>query len=274
MPAADAFGPLGPDSGRPGYDITAFWARGGIGGLVTDPDAPQIARQPPAFGDRIASLGLALGVVAALFGRRAGDEPSQVTSSLLGAAAWVAASDLVSISEEDDSSLVKEPAPPLTTSYRCGDGRFLIINLMQTERYWADFCEATGADYLAADSRFVDSANRAEHPEDLRAAISRLIASRTLSEWQDAFAAYDLPWSPVQTIRELAADPQVTANRFLADVHGSEGMRLVRAPFTIDGGADTLPRGPELGEHTESILLENGWTWTDIEDLKSTGAIL
>lgn len=270
----DAFGPLGRESSRPGYDITAFWARGGVGGLVTDPDAPQVARQPPAFGDRIASLGLALGVVAALFGKRAGGQASHVTSSLLGAAAWVTASDLVSITPDDDPSLVKEPAPPLTTSYRCADGRFLIINLMQTERYWADFCAATGADHLAADQRFVDAAARGKHPEDLRAAITQLIAGRTLADWEDAFAPYDLPWSPVQTMRELASDPQVAANRFLVDVEGAEGMRLVRAPFTIGDGPDTLPRSPELGEHTESILLESGWTWADIDGLKSSGAIL
>jgi crotonobetainyl-CoA:carnitine CoA-transferase CaiB-like acyl-CoA transferase len=270
----DAFGPLGADSGRPGYDITAFWARGGIGGLVTDPDAPDIARQPPAFGDRIASLGLALGVVAALFERLAGGPSRQVTSSLLGAAAWVAASDLVSIRVDEDLSRLKEPPPPLTTSYRCADGRFLIINLMQTERYWADFCAATGDDRLGADPRFADSVSRGENAEELRDSIARLIGSRTLTEWRDAFAAYDLPWSPVQTMTELAFDPQVEANRFLADVRDVEGMRLVRAPFTIDDGPETLPRSPELGEHTESILLENGWSWADIDGLKSAGAIL
>lgn len=97
----DAFGPEGAGSGAPGYDITAFWARGGVGNMLTEPDAENVVRQPPSFGDRIASLGLGLGIIAALLQRERGGGVRDVSASLMGAAAWVTASDLVSLSPQD-----------------------------------------------------------------------------------------------------------------------------------------------------------------------------
>jgi len=268
----DAFGPLGPDSADPGYDITAFWARGGIGALVTDPDSERIAKQPPSFGDRIASLGLAAGVLGALVGKVRNGEGAAVTSSLMAAAAWVGASDMLT-GEQPEATPRKAPATPLTTSYRCADGRHLMINLMQSERYWIDFCTTIGAEDLMTDPRFIDFAARGQHPEELHAEIAKRIAAAPLSSWRETFAGFDGPWAPVQTVHEAAQDVQVRANGFLRPLDDGSGGELVRAPFTVGEVPDTLPRAHELGEDTEALLLEFGIAWEDIEDLKARGAI-
>jgi crotonobetainyl-CoA:carnitine CoA-transferase CaiB-like acyl-CoA transferase len=269
----DAFGPVGPDSADPGYDITAFWARGGIGALVTDPDSERIAKQPPSFGDRIASLGLAAGVLGALVGKVRNGEGSAVTSSLMAAAAWVGASDMLTGEQVAEATPRNAPATPLTTSYRCSDGRHLMINLMQSERYWTDFCKAIGAEDLTSDPRFLDFAARAQHPDELHAEIATRIASEPLSKWRETFAGFDGPWAPVQTVHEAAQDVQVRTNGFLRPVDDGSGDELVRAPFTVGEVPDTLPRAHELGEDTEVFLLEFGIAWEDIEDLKARGAI-
>jgi crotonobetainyl-CoA:carnitine CoA-transferase CaiB-like acyl-CoA transferase len=271
----DAFGPHGPDSGLPGYDITAFWARGGVGALLTPPGADEVVRQPPAFGDRVASIGLGLGIVAGLLQRERTGRASEVTASLMAAAAWVTASDLVSLSaeEEPEQEAVPPPAVPLTGSYRCSDGRFMMINLMQSDRYFADFCKAVGAAELTDDKRFLDHAARTEHGDELRAELQAVIGRRTLADWRRVLANFDGPWAPVQNPREFRNDPQVLANGFLRAVGDGSGTHLVRAPFTIGDVVDELPRSPELGEHTETVLLEMGWTWDEIETLKSAGAI-
>jgi crotonobetainyl-CoA:carnitine CoA-transferase CaiB-like acyl-CoA transferase len=273
----DAFGPVGPDAGAPGYDITAFWARGGIGDLVTPPGADYVAKQPPSFGDRIASLGLALGVMAGLLERERHGTGTQVSSSLMAAAAWVAASDIVSspLHIDPDAPTPVAAPTPLTTSYRCADGRFLMINLMQSERYWVGFCKAIGASELTTDERFLDATSRGRNPQDLMAELTRRIGAHPLSYWREVLAPFDGPWAPVQSVRELGADEQVQANGFIRPVDDGSGMHLVRAPFRIDGmPEETLPRAPELGEDTETFLLDAGWPWEEIEQLKANGAII
>ncbi|MEU7811108.1 CoA transferase [Pseudonocardia sp. NPDC049154] len=268
----DAFGPEGPDSALPGYDITAFWARGGVGALVTDPDASQVARQPPSFGDRIASVGLACGVMASLLGRERGLAPEPVSSSLMAAAAWVTASEIIS-HDPSAGPGARVAVPPLTGSYRCAGGGWIMLNLMQSDRYWDDFCKHLGAPELRLDERFGDGPSRDAHAAELRTALEAVFARRTRDEWSAAFATFDGPWAPVQDVTELADDPQIVANGFVRPVPEIDGMRLVRAPFTVGEVADTLPRGPELGEHTETVLLDAGVEWDEIEKLKDAGVI-
>ncbi|MDN5913580.1 MAG: CoA transferase [Pseudonocardia sp.] len=268
----DAFGPEGPDSALPGYDITAFWARGGVGALVTDPEASQVARQPPSFGDRIASVGLAAGVLASLLGRERGTGSDPVSASLMGSAAWVTASEIIS-HDPGAGPGARVKVPPLTGSYRCAGGGWIMLNLMQSDRYWDDFCKHIGAPELRLDERFADSVSRDGNAAELRAALEAVFARRTRDEWAAAFATFDGPWAPVQDVTELADDPQIVANGFVRPVPEIDGMRLVRAPFTVGEAAETLPRGPELGEHTESVLLDAGCDWDEIVRLKDAGVI-
>lgn len=271
----DAFGPEGLDSDKPGYDITAFWARGGVGELVTEPGASQVARQPPSFGDRIAAVGLASGVMAALLGRERGGAAQPVSASLMGAAAWVTASEIVSnhaAAPKPGKAPARVEVPPLTGSYRCAEGGWIMINLMQSDRYWPEFCECLGVPALAVDPRFADSAARQTHSAELRVELEAVFGRGTRDDWIVALSGFAGPWAPVRDVSEVADDPQVVANGFICPVPDTE-MRLVRAPFTVGVPAPTLPRGPELGEHTELVLLEAGHDWDQIVRLKEAGVI-
>ena len=76
--------------------------------------------------------------------------------------------------------------------------------------------------------------------------------------------------------REVHEHPQVEANGFLPIVHGADGLdfRLVAAPQHFDGES-TRPSGPapELGQHTEEVLIDLGYTWEDIDRLKTAEVI-
>jgi crotonobetainyl-CoA:carnitine CoA-transferase CaiB-like acyl-CoA transferase len=267
----DAFGSAGAESDKPGYDITAFWARGGVGTMVTPPGTARLAQQPPSFGDRIASLGLALGVLGSLLGRHRGGEAQPVSASLLGTAAWVAASQVVS--DDPRANEGRPPLlPPLAGAYACADGRWIMLNLMQATRYWEDFCAVTGSHRLT-DPRFADDSGRVAHQAELRAVLEDAFRAHTRDEWAAILADFEGPWAPVQEVWELATDPQVVANGIIRDVPEAPGLRLVQAPVTVGQPREVLPRGPELGEHTEVVLLEAGIDWEAIEKLKADGVI-
>ncbi|MEU7811115.1 CoA transferase [Pseudonocardia sp. NPDC049154] len=265
----DAFGPAGPDGDTPGYDITAFWARGGIGDLLTDPGAPTLARQPAAFGDRIAAVGLVAGVLAALQRRERTGLGGEVTTSLLDAAAWVASGELVA---PTTAAAARGGFAPLVGHYRCADDRWMTISVLQAARHWAPLCTVLGRPELTDDPRFATDEARAAHPGELRGVLEDLFRTRTQAEWCATFAGFEGSWAPVQTVAELADDPQVAANEILRPLEDGPG-RVVRAPFRLDEVAPPGRRGPEPGEHTEEVLLDVGYDWPEIGALKAAGAV-
>ncbi|WFR72599.1 CoA transferase [Prescottella defluvii] len=135
-----------------------------------------------------------------------------------------------------------------------------------------DFCKHIGAPELRTDDRFLDAERRSTHADELRAELSVVFGRCTRDEWADALATFEGPWAPVRDVSEVMDDPQVIANRFVCPVPDSD-LQLVRAPFTVGRPQETLPRGPELGEHTEVLLLEAGHTWEEIVRLKDAGVI-
>lgn len=274
----DAYGPLGAESELPGYDMTAFWARGGVADLLSHPDDVEAVRQPGAFGDRIGALGLFAGVLTALFGRERGVPAATVNSSLLHAAAWITTSPLVSAVTSAGVPPVVQTAPPtpLTASYRCLDGRWIMLCLLQSDKYWEELCRTLGAGELAVDPRFVDATARGRHGDELRGALRRIFAQHTLGEWCGRLAGFSGPWSPVQNAVELAADPQVAVNGVIdhVNVDGIGRVPVVTAPFVLGSGPERLTLAPEPGEDTEAVLLELGIDWPEIVALKELDAII
>jgi crotonobetainyl-CoA:carnitine CoA-transferase CaiB-like acyl-CoA transferase len=115
--------------------------------------------------------------------------------------------------------------------------------------------------------------------ENKRACIDLLdqaFAMKTLAEWKEALADFEGVWAPVQTVREVANDPQVIANGYIRDVVDADGQafKLVAAPLQFDETPPELSRAPAHGEHTDEVLLELGLDMDQLLDLKMKGAIL
>ena len=274
-------GPQGPDRDKGGYDATAFWSRGGIAAALTRSDAEFPTMQRPAFGDSIGAMTIAGGIAAALLQRERGGEPPIVDVSLLGTAMWVMAPDVVASKlmapGRGIPSFGRGSAPnPLANSYRTQDGRWLLLMMLQPDRYWADFCAHLERPDLAADPRYADGRGRFEHRAELIAELDRAFAERPLAAWRERFATLEGPWAPMQTAAELHDDPQAVANGYLRPVAGGEKghFALVASPVQFDERAVDLAPAPELGQHTEEVLLELGLAWDELSRLKQAGAIL
>lgn len=272
-------GTEGPDAEKGGYDAASFWSRGGLGHVLTPPDAPAPVFQRAAFGDSIGAMTLAGGVAGALFERERTGHVPVVDVSLLGTAMWVLAPDIIAsgVLPGGIPSFSRTEAPnPLVNTYRTADGRWLTLLLLQPDRYWDDFCRRIGRPELLADERFSDGMDRFVHRAELVAILDEVFGSRPLAEWRQVLASHEGPWSPMQTPDEVLHDPQAEANGYVSRVTGDDGTPapLVVNPVQFDGDQAHLGRAPEHGQHTEEVLLELGFGWDDVVAYKEQGAVL
>src|SRR5262249_52296753 len=106
--------------------------------------------------------------------------------------------------------------------------------------------------------------------------LNDTIRCHTLAEWQKRLASFEGVWDAALSPAEIIEDPQVAANGYLADVRTPDGATFgaVSAPIQYGGmPVGSVSAMPEVGQHTEEILLELGFTWEEIAELKTVGAI-
>jgi crotonobetainyl-CoA:carnitine CoA-transferase CaiB-like acyl-CoA transferase len=279
-----AFGARGPDAGAGGYDAGAYWARSGMQHRFTPPGADWPSRVPPAFGDNAGALAIAGAVGTALYRRAITGRPSVVDASLLAAGLWQLQPDVVNAGlEEDKEAGGPEPMTPsrhefwnpLWQTYRTADGRFLVLMMLHGDPHWADLCTRIGRPSLAADLRFVDMKARQRNSRVLVETLDAIFGGRDLAAWKGALAGFAGEWAPVQAPADVYDDPQVAANGFIAAAEMGNGVSLplVNPPVQFDEQPARPGRAPEVGEHTEAILLDLGLSWDEIGALKDAGAI-
>jgi crotonobetainyl-CoA:carnitine CoA-transferase CaiB-like acyl-CoA transferase len=267
----------GPDAELGGFDAVSFWARGGIGHMLTPKGGPLV--QPRgAMGDAPSGAYLAGGIAAALFQRERTGKATVVDVSLLGAAVWTLSVDLV-----PTSILGVDPAPHtpgrslasvLVGTYRTSDGRWLSLNMLDPERHWAPTCRALGLDHLLERGDLATAAQRAEHNEELFPTFTETIASMNLADLKARLSAQDTIFSAMASPIEVLDDPQVHANGYMPAHPDHERARLTSSPVQFDGHGLEIRRGaPRVGEHTDEVLLEAGYDRTEIDDLRGAGAV-
>jgi crotonobetainyl-CoA:carnitine CoA-transferase CaiB-like acyl-CoA transferase len=164
---------------------------------------------------------------------------------------------------------------PIVGTYRTRDGRFLHLNMLDADRYWADFCDVIGHPELSDDPRFMDMPARKENSAACVEALDAIFEGRDYSEWCDIMKRAKGVWAPIQTPIEVHTDPQVEPNGYLADVEMADGsnLTLVTSPAQFDEESAQPTRAPELGEHTETALLDLGLSWDELTALKERAVI-
>jgi crotonobetainyl-CoA:carnitine CoA-transferase CaiB-like acyl-CoA transferase len=276
--AISGYGPRGPEKDRAAFDYAAFWARSGAMASLGEPQGPP-PTQRPAMGDHTAGLALAGAISAALFHRERSGEGQELHLSLFHSGLWMMATDI-------QTCLITglAPAPtgravpnPLWNHYQAKDGRWFHLVMLQADRYWSGFCAAIAHPELQADERFVNVFVRAQNSLELIAILDEIFATRTRAEWAERFDQHELVWGPVQSVAEVMHDPQARAIDAFATVPHRSGdeIKVLCSPVEFGATPATVRHAaPELGEHTEEVLLECGYTWDDIAGLKAKGAIV
>jgi crotonobetainyl-CoA:carnitine CoA-transferase CaiB-like acyl-CoA transferase len=273
------YGARGPDRQTAGYDASAYWSRAGIGGIFTPQGAERPVMQRPAFGDVMGGLTIAGAIAAAMYERLATGNAPIVDVALMNVGMWQLSPDITNAKLDPESHTRtydrKATWNPIVGTYRTRDARFIHLNMMEGERYWADFCTIAGRPDLIDDPRFVDMPARRENARECVEALDELFASRDYADWCETLKKAKGAWAPFRYPVEVHADPQVEANGWTADVEMINGSKLtlVTSPAQFDEQSVTPNRAPELGEHTETALLELGLSWEEVTELKEKGAI-
>ena len=277
--ALNGYGREGPERDRLGFDYAAFWSRSGIMGYLGEPDSPPV-QQRPGMGDQTTSLTLAAAIGIALYERERSGKGQRIDCALLHTGLWVLGPDMAAalLSGSPVRRLSRsETKNPIFNFYRVADGRWIQLVMIESERFWPGFCRAMALEELTNDPRFDSHSRRIENCEELIRILDKRFASRTMQEWGPLLDDQECIWAPVQTLDQVAEDPQVHANSFAVPLrHDEEGtFRVVSVPIKFQRTPGQAGKAaPELGQDTESVLLELGYSWEDISALKVQGAII
>ncbi len=271
------YGPDSPERDRAAYDIGAFWSRAGVAASLTAAGR-EFPQQRGGMGDHMTGLGAAGAISAALYVRERTGEGQRVAVSLMRIGAYMLGWDVNTVLR---TKMPTQPydrfhAPnPIIDCYQAGDGRWFWLLLLQGDRHWPDILRAVGREDLKDDPRFQNLIARAMNAPALVEALDAEFAKRPLSEWAEAFDRENVWWAPVQTVAEMVEDPVAKAAGVFTDVESPDGpITTVATPVDFYGTPwQTHDPAPELGQHTEEVLLELGYDWDGIIGLKGKGAI-
>jgi crotonobetainyl-CoA:carnitine CoA-transferase CaiB-like acyl-CoA transferase len=167
---------------------------------------------------------------------------------------------------------------PLWNHYQCKDGKWLALGMLQPDRQWPFICKALGIEHLEKDPRFENLEKRQENCQELISILDNIFITKSSSEWMKALKeAGDIICIPIQTVSDLLNDPQVQANEYIVNLnHRVLGpMKTIGIPIQFSKTPGQVKcEAPELGEHTEEVLIGvGGYTWEEIAALKQEGVI-
>jgi cinnamoyl-CoA:phenyllactate CoA-transferase len=271
------YGEKGPDKHLPGFDFTAYWARGGIMESLR-----QKGQWPfnliPGLGDHQASLSLAVGVMAALFHAQRTGVGEKVSTNLLHNAIFIQA---VMIQAAQYTELgQKYPIDrhtadnPFNCAYKTKDGRFLQISMPQFDMHYPKFMPLIGREDLAHEPRYtMENISKNKLHAEFIGILNEAFEKKTLDEWAEIFTANEISFSAAQSWEEVLEDRQAWANDVFFQMHYPTGntRALVRQPIFIGDEPTDYKMAPLLGEHSEEIIRELGYTDDELKDLHAAG---
>jgi crotonobetainyl-CoA:carnitine CoA-transferase CaiB-like acyl-CoA transferase len=271
------YGEIGAEASKPGFDSNAYWARSGLMNEVK-PDAESApARSVAGMGDHPAALALYGGIVMALYRREKTGKGGHVASSLLANGFW---SNGLPIQAKFCGAaftprVPRDQAPnALTNLYKCCDGRWLTLSLLEEERQWPVLLRAIEEPSLEHDPRFATKTARHANARELVVIFDHIFLARDFSEWRWRLDAAGLVFGFVATLDDVVADNQARENGFILPIEATS-LETVDSPIYLDGEEKRLPRrAPEIGESSGSILREAGFGESEIADMRAAGTVI
>ena len=269
-----AFGLEGPYSGRVGFDGVAQAMSGATYFSGTEEQPVRCSAPYVDFGT--ASL-LALGVAAALRARETTGQGQMVEGALLRTALTFFAPTLI---EEDALKIGRVPSLNRSQTagpsdiYKAKDGWITVA--VNGDPLFRRAAKLIGAPEWLEDPRFASDKARGDNGEIISERVGAWVVQRTSAEAIAAFEGARVPAGPVLRPRETLDDPHVKGGDFFAEVDfpGIGKAKIAATPVKLHGTPGTVRRRPPLlGEHTDEVLRELGFSAMEIGALKKEGGV-
>jgi formyl-CoA transferase len=270
------YGAKGPEADKPGFDVTAYWARTGLMQVTHDEGSPPTL-PIPGIGDHATASTLYSAIVTGLYRREKTGQGCHVTTSLIAEGAWAAAAWIeggLNGARFYSQHNRKTPPNALLNPYRTADNRWLLLVAAQ-EKDWPGFVKAINMPQLLTDPRFADKKLRVMNAAALVAALDPLFESKPLAFWKKTLDDARVIFGVVQIAEEIINDPQMHENGVFAPLAADTGGKYtVNSPIQVAGIDKVLARkAPALGQHTVEVLSEMGFSAAEIGNLLSQGTI-
>jgi crotonobetainyl-CoA:carnitine CoA-transferase CaiB-like acyl-CoA transferase len=268
------YGRTGPYAEKGGYDLIAQ-GMSGLMSITGEPGRPPAKSGAPVC-DINAGILAALGVVAAYIHRLRTGEGQLVDTSLLEAGIqqtyWQSAIYFATGEVPGPGGSAHHLSAPYQ-AFRAADGWLTIGGANQAN--WERLVRVLGASEWLADERFRDNAERMKNLPALVELMNARLRTRAVREWTAALEAEGVPCGPINSVAEMAADPQTLARAMVVELeHPRAGRtRALGLPVKLSATPGEVARpAPLLGQHTREVLREYGFTSREIDDLIREGA--
>ena len=272
-----AFGETGPMAHARGYD-PMMQAFSGMMRLPQEGEPPPSRINIPLI-DFTTGQNAFTGILAAVLNRHSTGEGAHIEACLADSALSLQAWGLQRLWAAQNTNTAPASVQAVSDnvpyeSFMAQDGWIFIA--CGNNKLWQQFCRALGRPELSDHPAYAANASRRAHYDELMGQLRPLIAAQPRTHWEQAFLSAGVPFARVNTLAELATDPQIEASGMIQQYSSPEFGRVksVAPALRFNATVSQIQApAPALGAHTRQILSEFGCTQTEIEQLFASGAV-
>ena len=265
--AGSGYGPNGPSSAEPMYDMVAQ-AVSGVSDFNRSPEGtPRLATR--GYADAAGGVFLALGVMTALFTRATTGVGQRVDASLVGACLGLHAPEITLSLHQEKLFRPHRRVTSTSGAFRCRDDRWLVIAATD-QKLWSNLCAALGREDLFRDERFAYGVIRERNRDTLEPIVEEVFLGKDRDDWLPIMRAHHVPVGPVNSFLDLAEDPDALANGYIVEQDDRRWgtQKVVGHPFHLSATPARVGNWtPELGEDTRAELRTAGFSDEEIDGL-------